>query len=231
MLYKQYVCVLPEFLTRQEVDYIHGYAHNLEVNEGKLGHAGKDADGIQARTGDGSGGNKDNEIRQSTNKWLDHQEGSNFDQVLKQKIFDGMVHANQISGWGYEVDNMEQWQYTIYEAQENRKGDFYTWHTDAGVESYPNGTIRKISCTVQLSDPDEYEGGHFQWIEATNVFDNLRSFDSTINVDDLIHTAPFSGKASGSLIVFPSWLHHQVTPVTNGIRKSLVVWNTGWPLK
>ena len=233
MLYKQYVVILENYLTQEEVDYIHGYAFNLPVQEGRLGFVGKDKDGEQHRN-EGKTGNKDNTVRQSTNKWLEHDpelEGD-FDQVLKQKIFDGMVHANQMAGWNYEIDGMETWQYTIYEAQPDKPtGDFYTWHTDSGPELYKNGRTRKVSCTVQLSNPEEYEGGHFQWLEHMEVFDNLRSRDSAINPDELIHTAPFSGKTLGSLIVFPSWLHHQVTPVTHGIRKSLVVWNTGWPLK
>ena len=39
-------------------------------------------------------------------------------------------------------------------------------YTDASVDPYSDGRIRKISCSVQLSDPDDYEGGHFQWIES-----------------------------------------------------------------
>ena len=143
-----------------------------------------------------------------------------------------MVHANQVAGWNYEVDGMETWQYTIYEAQPDRPtGDFYTWHTDAGTDIYPSGKIRKISCSIQLASPEEYEGGHFQWIEHMKVFDNLKGRDTKIDPDELIHSAPFSGKTKGSMLVFPSWLHHQVTPVTRGTRKTLVVWNTGWPLK
>jgi PKHD-type hydroxylase len=233
MIYRQYVVVLENYLTAEEVEYIHGYAFNLPTIEGRLGFSNKDKDGEQLRT-EGETGNTDNTVRQSTNRWLEHdpQIKGDFDQVIKQKIFDGMVHANQVAGWNYEIDGMETWQYTIYEAQPDRPtGDFYTWHTDSGPELYPNGKTRKVSCTVQLSDPDEYEGGHFQWLESMKVFDNLKNRDSSISPDELIHTAPFSGKTIGSLIVFPSWLHHQVTPVTHGIRKSLVVWNTGWPLK
>jgi PKHD-type hydroxylase len=31
----------------------------------------------------------------------------------------------------------------------------------------------------------------------------------------------------GSIIVFPSFIHHLVTPVTEGTRYSLVIWNLG----
>lgn len=228
MVYDSYCCILSEYLTPTEVEYIHGYAKNLPLQEGRLGFDGKDGDSIKAR--EGKSGNSDSTIRQSTNKWINHEE--DFDIELKQKIFDGMVQANQMSGWNYDVDFMEQWQYTVYEAQPDRPtGDFYTWHTDCGSKPYSNGKIRKISCSVQLSSPEEYEGGHFQWIEQTKVFDSLKTRDQVIRQDELIHSAPMSGKELGSLIVFPSWLHHQVTPVTRGTRKSLVVWNTGWPLR
>ena len=47
MIYKQYVVVLDSFLTQEEVDYIHGYAFKLPVQEGRLGYGGRDKDGIQ----------------------------------------------------------------------------------------------------------------------------------------------------------------------------------------
>ena len=73
--------------------------------------------------------------------------------------------------------------------------------------------------------------GAFDIIESAKVFDRIKKRSGDIRLDELIHTAPMSGRELGSLIVFPSWLHHQVTPVTHGVRKSLVVWNKGWPLK
>ena len=227
MIYKNYVTVLESYLTREEVNYIHGYARSLETMSSRIGGGMKQTDVDKG----GDSGNEDNVIRQSTNKWIDHN-NPEFDINLKQKIFDGMIRANQTSGWNYEIDDMEHWQYTVYEAQPNKtKGDFYTWHTDAGDSPYPSGKIRKISCSVQLSEPDDYEGGHFQWIEHAGSFDRLRRNQKTIYTDELINTAPMSGREIGSLLVFPSWLHHQVTPVSRGVRKSLVVWNTGWPLK
>ena len=111
---------------------------------------------------------------------------------------------------------------------DRKRGDFYTWHTDAGPTTYPDGTIRKLSCTIQLSDPDEYEGGHFQWLDATTEFDRMQD-SSTINMTNAIQTVPFSMKQKGTIILFPSFLHHQVTPVLRGQRKSLVTWFIGPP--
>ena len=60
-------------------------------------------------------------------------------------------------------------QYTVY-----NKKQFYSWHTDQNNEPYPKdykeknyaGLTRKLSMTIQLSDPSEYEGGDFcfQWL-------------------------------------------------------------------
>ena len=66
------------------------------------------------------------------------------------------------------VGHIENHQYTIYRHRPDAKvtGDFYTWHTDSGATAQSEGgRIRKISSTIQLSNQDEYEGGHFQWIE------------------------------------------------------------------
>jgi PKHD-type hydroxylase len=91
-----------------------------------------------------------------------------------------------------------------------------------------DGTIRKLSITIQLTEPDEYNGGHFQWLEPVNEFNQLTN-ERVVDVHKMIHTAPFSAKAIGTMIVFPSFVYHQVTPVTMGTRTSLVGWACGQP--
>ena len=76
------------------------------------------------------------------------------------------------------------------------------------------GNLRKLSMTVQLTDPDEYEGGLFQ-IDRGPHFDNERYY----TVREIMQR--------GSIIVFPSFVYHQVTPVTKGARESLVMWSIG----
>jgi PKHD-type hydroxylase len=70
---------------------------------------------------------------------------------------------------------------------------------------------RKLSITVQLSDPSEYEGGELQFM-----------------INQHIITAP---KEKGTAIIFPSFALHRVTPVTKGARKSIVGWIGGPPYK
>jgi len=79
--------------------------------------------------------------------------------------------------------------------------NFYEFHTD---DDDHRDRMRKLSLSVFLSDPSTYEGGNFEF-QNTSI--------------------PF--KEKGSIIVFPSFLLHRVTPVTSGIRYSLVNWFTG----
>jgi predicted 2-oxoglutarate/Fe(II)-dependent dioxygenase YbiX len=79
------------------------------------------------------------------------------------------------------------------------------------------GKIRKLSVTISLSDPATYEGG------------NLK-FDLGPHREDRYHECA-EIRPRGSIIVFPSHVYHQVTPVTKGTRYSLVAWNLGYPFK
>ena len=76
---------------------------------------------------------------------------------------------------------------------------------------------RKLSMSVQLSKPEDYEGGDLKF--------NLRGLNSSN--EDTIMSPPPEFKQQGSVIVFPSFHRHRVTPVTSGIRHSLVTWVEG----
>lgn len=93
----------------------------------------------------------------------------------------------------------EHIQYTVYNS--NDEGH-YDWHVDMG----PGKARRKLSLVCQLSDPSEYEGGELQ-----------------INTGKVL----VAEKEKGTVIIFPSYLLHRVTPVTKGIRRSLVLWIEG----
>jgi PKHD-type hydroxylase len=95
----------------------------------------------------------------------------------------------------------EPFQYTVYEGAE---GGYYGWHVDMGEKNYEP---RKISLSLQLSEPCGYQGG-----------------DLELEVGDGPYKAE---KARGTLIAFPSYVLHRVSPVTSGIRKSLVIWVAG----
>jgi len=95
-------------------------------------------------------------------------------------------------------------QYTEYD--ESYQGH-YDWHLDIGSD---DSSLRKISVVIQLSDPSEYEGGELQVQNGQIPY-------RTCN------------KEKGSMIMFPSFLLHRVTPVTKGCRRTLVLWVSGPP--
>ncbi len=222
MLYNSYMYLIPKFFNEQETGQIEAIALQKKIQTSKIGPSVTDPD-AEVQTG-----NTDDRIRQATNAWIEPNE---LPQNLHDKLWAGTMEAKQACGWNYNIEYMEPGQYTIYDQpKEKQKGDFYTWHTDATPNLYDNGMQRKISTCVQLSDPDDYEGGWFEWIESEPVFNRIKLSDGYLKVDDFIHTIPFSAKEKGSLMVFPAWVHHQVTPIIWGTRKSFITWFCGYPL-
>jgi PKHD-type hydroxylase len=94
----------------------------------------------------------------------------------------------------------ENLQYSIYHGSE---GGHYDWHVDQGQLKAP----RKLSISLQLTEPSEYEGCDLQFQGGNRI-----------------ETAP---RERGTLIAFPSYVLHRVTPCTKGIRKAVVAWTTG----
>ena len=84
----------------------------------------------------------------------------------------------------------------------------YGWHADIGPGLLSK---RKISITVQLSEPDEYEGGDMEVFKGGSM---KGPFDQ----------AP---RKAGCVFIFPSFMMHRVAPVTKGTRKSFVLWLGG----
>lgn len=82
-----------------------------------------------------------------------------------------------------------------------RPGGKFVWHSDI-LEGDPQ---RKLTLVVQLSEPETYEGGQL----------NIKKCS----------TEPFTH--SGSVVIFPSNISHRVTPVTEGVRYSLITWIYG----
>ena len=80
------------------------------------------------------------------------------------------------------------------------------------------GKIRKISMTINLTEPDDYKGGDLKFDFGPHA--GRGRFKTCKEI-----------RPRGSVIVFPSFLHHQVTPVTEGTRYSLVLWNLGKPFR
>ena len=169
---------------------------------------------------------------------------------LYELIHPFVTEANKQAGWNFDWDYTENLQFTKY-----GPGQFYGWHADEGgapyelfnptvdevhkdadgntvLDMFGNpmikdmrktnndrqvGKIRKLSVTISLNDPKEYTGG------------NLR-FDLGTHRTDRYHLCT-EIRPQGSIIVFPSHIQHQVTPVKTGTRYSLVAWNLGAPFR
>ena len=223
MLYRNPIWIYPNYLNEEECNIIEGCASRIDWIDGMIGQKNADPD---APKEDQETGNKNSKIRQSDLKWMNH-EVMPFE--ITQKIEIGIQSANQEAGWNLIWDYIEPHQYTryIHRPTEHTPGDHYTWHVDQHVMPTSEGKYRKLSSTIQLSDPDDYEGGHFEYIEFNSVFDKLGTYNTLIDVGPFKKSIPFSAKAKGTLIVFPSDTYHQVTPVTRGERRSLVSWFHG----
>lgn len=228
MNYDKHVWIAEAFFNETEVKEILASASKLEWHGGRVGGNSFDPDGEELE-----GGAEVSDIRMSQVKWME-------DQHLSQKFHEKLAAAIKLASvenhWLWEFSHFENFQFTNYTNRPHLGGgDFYTWHTDSSpvgtIHDENHGMIRKLSVTIQLSDPDDYEGGRFEWLEPGGAFDNLRSIDNTIYLDNIRQSAPFSAKTKGSIIVFPSDVHHQVTPVTRGTRESLVGWLMGYPFK
>ena len=143
-------------------------------------------------------------IRKSDINWIEKEKNGIDNTWLFQRIANMTIEANTRL-FNFNLFGMfEGIQYTKYDGSED---GFYCKHVDHGKNFYK----RKISVVIQLSDPDSYEGG-----------------------DLLTHTANSPNvmpRGLGTTILFPSWMLHEVTPVTKGIRRSLVCWVSGPPFQ
>ena len=147
------------------------------------------------------------------------------DKWIYKEVHPFIHEANKAAGWNFEWDWSESCQFTKYGV-----GQYYGWHCDSWTKPYdkkdnPNtyGKIRKLSVTISLNDPDEYDGGNLEF-DFRNDIDFERNRKHKAKACTEI-------RPRGSIIVFPSFVWHRVAPVTRGTRYSLVIWNLGKPFK
>jgi PKHD-type hydroxylase len=167
--------------SEQELDWLQNKAKHAEQN---------------AEVGGRIGGAVNPNIRRSQVSWLNNSPDTKW-------VFDKLADVvSKMNAQHYRFDLTgfgEPLQLTNYDQSEN---GMYGWHQDYGT-----GISRKVSMTVQLTDPAEYEGGNLQ-IMTSGQPQNVR-------------------KQKGLIAIFPSYVLHQVTPVTQGSRQSLVAWVSG----
>lgn len=166
-------------------DVIEIYKNSLETEQGKIG------------TEDGPKQVK--HIRNTSLTWLP------TNHVLYEIIFNYCNYANMNAEWyfslaGYQ-SNIQIGHYEV--------GGHYDWHIDSYAPD-ENGSQRKISIVLMLSDETSYEGGNLILSPKLSESESITTF-----------------KGKGSIIAFPSCLWHKVTPVISGERFAAVAWFSG----
>lgn len=141
-----------------------------------------------------------NEIRKTDVAWLPLS-------IETQDIWDKLTRVvSEVNRRFFHFDLTGCWepmQLGLYSANNN---SHYDWHTDASA--LDRGVPRKLTMALSLSDPMDYEGGELQ-IKTDS--------DNPIVLENIKGRAWF----------FPSYTLHRVTPVTRGLRKSIVLWIGG----
>jgi PKHD-type hydroxylase len=144
-------------------------------------------------------GNTNTTYRSSTISWIKVSEESTW---FYQKLT-GIIEQLNYRFYRYDLTEIEDIQYSEYHSDTR---DMYKPHSDDG---YSFNLFRKLSVSIQLSNPEEYEGGELKFYRNS------------------LHESSIAPKEKGAVIVFPSYVIHEVTPVTSGLRKSLVAWVQG----
>lgn len=154
-----------------------------------------------SEVGETGGAGVEEQTRRSEVNWLRNTQETSW--VFKQLAH--VASSLNAEHFGFDLTGFgEPLQLTNY--HEVRQG-MYKWHQDFGG----SGVSRKLSMVLQLSDPNDYEGGELQLL--------TRKEPTSIQ------------KKRGLITVFPAWTLHQVTPVIKGTRQTLVTWVAGPPFK
>lgn len=154
---------------------------------------------IEATVGQGL---KIDRIRSCKVGWINSKEvKSKISKIVK-------ILGNDVFGYDMFEEGIEPIQYTTYSYDKNSAHqDHYTWHMDSSFEDF-GGTDRKLSFSLQLSEPEEYDGCDLEFFEAKRLEKSVF-------------------RAKGTLVIFPSFMYHRVTPIERGVRKVLVGWVRG----
>tara|TARA_R110002020_G_C16256325_1_gene770153 strand:- start:783 stop:1370 length:588 start_codon:yes stop_codon:yes gene_type:complete len=181
-----------------ELDKVNSYAYwvalfSKEECE-KIIKIGKKKGFIEAKT------KKKSDIRKGSISWLYSTDDLEW---VFRRITDTVVDLNK-RYFGFDIFGFnEGLQFTNYKAPSDKYGK----HIDRALGI----NVRKLSLSIQLNDPKDYEGGEL-WL-----YDDEKGMEMK--------------KEQGTLILFPSYTLHEVKPVIKGERNSLVTWVTGKPFK
>ena len=135
------------------------------------------------------------------------------------KLVSAVDAANKKWFNNIDITNLEYIQFMQYDTN---SGGFYTEHQDVmyldgdKIQTPSGDEInlhRKISFSLQLSESNDYKGCDLKFNRA----------DCEISG----RPDPETIRQKGTLLVFPSFLRHSVTPITDGTRHALGGWVVG----
>ena len=146
---------------------------------------------------DGKTGNKTHTDKIRTSKVQFHH-----NDYIANVLYNYVSQVNYRT-WNFDIHpNFVEMQLAEYAAED---GGHFDWHIDQALQG-TDLNQRKIACTIQLSSRHHYKGGEFEL--------------DGIDLPDTIYK-------KGTLLLFPSLIRHRVRPITEGTRRSLVVWFYG----
>ena len=150
------------------------------------------------------------------------------DAWINAMLFGYLQAANAVN-FNYVLSNIdkEMAQFTKYSGGNGLgkpSDNFYGPHQDFCMDKTNPAHLRKLSCTVQLSDGVDYVGG--------DLILNLPAYgqdgSQRLSMDSRTENERFvMSRDKGSLVIFDSRIVHEITPITSGTRYSLVKWASG----
>lgn len=140
--------------------------------------------------------------RQVTAWKIDYSQEINW---LWERLSNNINYANR-QWWNFNIYGiLESLHLLCYDANngDGKYKDGYIRHIDYNQHTHN----RKITFSIQLSDPQDYEGG------------NLKLYASK-------KPEPLP-RSRGTMVMFPSYILHEVAPMVRGKRWALVCWASG----
>ena len=138
-----------------------------------------------------------NQYRKGRVKWF---KADDLDTHWLYRKLTDITHRVNSQFWDWDLDYIEDLQFTIYDTL----NDNYGKHFD---HIWDSPSYRKLSFSLQLTDPSLYDGCNLELHLGEKTF--------------------ISDRSIGSMTFFPGFALHTVTPLTRGIRHSLVGWISG----
>lgn len=193
---------MDEAFTPEQCGAVVALGDSLQAEGGALAGS-PDGDGAAPDSG------TDLALRRSRVAWISRSDQTAW---LFDRLSELVVRANRT--WRFDLSGFdEELQYTLYD----EPGAFYTWHQD-GLDG--DVASRKLALVVQLTDPSLYDGADLEMFDVVTDWetDELAEWRARV-------------RSQGTVVAFPAFEYHRVTPLVSGRRASLVAWVGGPPFR